>query len=329
MSDIQQPLASQVAKSNPGRSAGKIFIDYLSHSFFTVMALFFVVILIGVYIFIGSQSYQTFTAIPDVSTIRLSFFDFFVSSKYDGAQNFGSLFFLEGSFSLIVTTMVFAVPFSIFLAIFLAEISPSRLRGPLRGAVELFLGIPSIIFGLIGLLVVVPAIRDILNFFAGGKFFNGFGLIAATVVVTFMILPTITTISVDAIQAVPRDLREGSLALGATRWQTITRTVLPGALPGILTGVILGIARALGETVAVAFVIGGAFHAPIGLTNFYPYIYLGPTSVMTTDLLFNFKEAVPPSTLYNTLWTMCFVLLVFSGILVGISRAISSRRIYA
>ncbi len=289
---------------------------------FVASALIIILAMAMVYYFVGSQAYQTFTQ------SRLSAGAFFLSHTWDAEENFGILYFIIGSFALVLVSLLFAVPLSLGVAIFLSEAAPARIRSPMRKAIELFLGIPSVIFGLIGLIVVVPLLRRLMNFLAGGIFFNGFGLLPAAIVVTFMILPTIATISYDAMQAVPRELREGSLAMGATRWQTIRGIVLPAATPGIMTGVILGIARALGETVAVAFVIGNSQRLPIGLTHFYPYLYLGPTSVLTTQLLFNFKEATQGSTLYNALWTICFVLVVISGVLVAVSRFFAGRRVY-
>jgi len=292
------------------------------HAVFAASALIVIAILALVYYFVGSQSFQTFTQ------SHITGQGFFLSSNWDAQNNLGIAYFIIGSLSLVAVSLLFAVPLSLSVAIFISEIAPQWLKSPLRKAIELFLGIPSVIFGLIGLIVVVPLVRGLLNLIAGGIFYNGFGLVPAAIVVTFMILPTIATISYDAMQAVPRDLREGSYALGSTRWQTISHIVVPAARPGIMTGVILGIARALGETVAVAFVIGNSQHLPFGITHYFPYLYIGPTSVLTTQLLFNFKEATQGSALYNALWTISFVLLVISGVLVGISRSFASKRIY-
>ena len=287
------------------------------------MALIVVAVLVLVYFFVGSQSFQTFTE------SHLTFASFFLNPRNDSATQFGILVYIIGSLSLIALVLLISVPFSIAVAVFLSEVCPYRLRAPLRAIVELFLGIPSIIFGLIGLLVVIPAVAGVLNALAGGIFYPGDGIIPAVIVVTFMVLPTITTIAYDALQAVPQDLREGSLALGATRWQTIRRVLLPASLPGLTTAAILGIARALGETVAVAFVIGNGLNYPISLLPVYPHIGIGPTSVLTVLLLFNFAEALPHTTVNNTLWTVSFILLAMSAILVGISRMASRRRIYA
>jgi phosphate transport system permease protein len=162
-----------------------------------------------------------------------------------------------------------------------------------------------------------------------GVFSAGFGIIAAALVLAVMILPTITTISIDALAALPGGLREASLALGATRWQTIRRTLLPAASAGIFTGVILGTGRAIGETLAVSYVIGGNVgNFPIKFTDTAPYILFPPTSTITVQLLFDFQEASNPSLNYSAIWTLAFVLLLISFLLVVASRWIASRGVY-
>ena len=297
--------------------------ETLGHIGFAVSAIFVVLLLILVYYFVGSQSFQTFTQ------SHISLGDFFASSNWDAQNHLGISYFIIGSLSLVVLSLLFAVPISLGVAVFISEIAPRWLKYPLLRAIELFLGIPSVIFGLFGLIVIVPLVRNFLNLIAGGIFYNGYGLVPAAIVVTFMILPTVSTIAYDAMQAVPRELREGSYALGSSRRQTISRVLIPAAGPGIMTGIILGIARALGETVAVAFVIGNSQHLPFGISPYFPYIYIGPTSVLTTQLLFNFKEATVGSPLYNALWTISFVLLIISGILVAVSRFFVSKRVYS
>jgi phosphate transport system permease protein len=288
---------------------------------FGICAGIVIVLLFVVFVFIGSQAFNTF--IID----HISFQDFFLNANWDNDKHFGSGIFIIGTLWLILLGLLIAVPLSLGGAIFITEIAPPLLARLLRNVVELFLGIPSVIFGFLGLILVVPVIANIMNYLAGGKYYQGSGIIAASIIVAFMVMPTITTIAIDALRAVPQDLREGSLALGATRWQTISKTLLPAALPGIITGVILGAARVMGETIAVAFVIGGSASFPLRIIDKYPYIYIGGTSVLTTPLL-SFKEAPNGTTLYHALFTVSFTLLVISAIFVAISRAIASRRVY-
>jgi phosphate transport system permease protein len=159
--------------------------------------------------------------------------------------------------SAVVTTgaLALGVPLGIACAIVLAEMAPPRLRRILKPAIEMLAGIPSVVYGFMGIVVVMPWIRQNL----GGP---GASALAGAVILGVMILPTIIAISLDALQAVPRSYREGSLAMGATQWQTIRRVVLPAARSGIVAAVILGMGRAVGETMAVVMVAGNAVQFP-------------------------------------------------------------------
>jgi phosphate transport system permease protein len=308
--------------------------EWTSQTIFGACAGILVVALGLTFLLIGLQSYQTFTQ------SHLPLGDYFLGTSFDGHTRFGIIPFAVGSLLLVILSLLIAVPLSIGVALYLTEVAPPWIKAPLRGVVELFLGIPSVIFGLLGLVVLVPFFATLLNnlaqFFTGVPsvnghapiFYNGSGILPAVVVISFMVMPTITTISVDALTAVPRELREGSLALGATRWQTLSKTIIPAALPGIMTGVILGATRALGETLAVAFVIGNSGTFPVRFLNVYPYIEIGNTGVLTTTLL-SFPDSVHGEKLYNVVWTTAFILLIISALTVAASRAVASRRIYA
>jgi phosphate transport system permease protein len=199
----------------------------------------------------------------------------------------------------------------------------------MQPVIELLTGIPSIIYGFLGLVIVVPLVAGAYNSFMGGYFNTGFGMVAAAIVLTVMILPTITTIAIDTLSTLPVGLREASLALGATRWQTIRRTLLPAGSTGILTGVVLGMGRAIGETLAVSYVIGSNANSfPIKFSGVYPYVNFSPTSTITVQLLFDFAEARNPSLNYSAIWTLAFTLLVISSLLVAASRWIASRSVY-
>lgn len=153
--------------------------------------------------------------------------------------------------TLIVSAGAIAISMGVGIpcAIFLAEYSPLWLRNIVKSSVEVLVGIPSVVLGFFGLMVVVPLIRDNL----GGR---GESILAAWIILSIMILPNVISISEDTIRSVPREYKEASLALGATRWQTIRNTILPIASPGIRVAVILGLGRALGETMAVLMVVG-------------------------------------------------------------------------
>jgi phosphate transport system permease protein len=164
--------------------------------------------------------------------------------------------------------LIFAVPISIGAAIFLAELAPSWLRAPASYLIETLAAIPSVIFGLWAIFVLVPFIRDPIETFLGGHFawiplfdgpIFGYGLLSAGIILAIMILPIITAVTRDIFMAVPRSQREAMIALGATRWEVISRAVLPYARSGLVGAIILGLGRALGETMAVTMVIGNSF----------------------------------------------------------------------
>lgn len=295
--------------------------EQISRAIFAICAALVIVIMASIFIFIGSNAYQTFT----VDHINpLSFF--FSSTWAPDYHDAGALVLIVGSVVVTVLAVLLSTPISVGIALFITEVAPPWARQFMQPVIELLAGIPSIIYGLLGLLIVVPLISKIYNFFVGFYFNTGFGIVAATIVLTIMILPTIATIAIDTLAALPNGLREASLALGATRWQTIRRTLLPAASSGIFTGVVLGMGRAIGETLAVSFVIGSnASRFPISFTNVYPYFNLPPTSTITVQLLFDFAEAPAGSLNLHAIWTLAFVLLTISFLLVVVSRWIASR----
>jgi phosphate transport system permease protein len=179
-----------------------------------------------------------------------------------GQEQFGILAMIAGSVLITAGAIVLGVPLALGGAIFLAEVAPPWVREIVRPAVELLAGIPSVVYGLFGMVVLVPLVRRIP---APGN--AGFGLLSASFVLAVMILPTITNIAEDAIRAVPREYKEGSLALGTTHWQTIVGVILPAARSGIIAAVILGIGRALGETMAMIMVIGNSVIIPRPLND--------------------------------------------------------------
>jgi phosphate transport system permease protein len=190
------------------------------------------------------------------------------------AGTYGALPYIVGTLGAATIAILFAAPIGILTAIFLAELAPPRIAIPLTFAVELLAAIPSVVFGLWGIFVLSPFLRSTVEawfvstlgfipIFAGPPF--GIGLFAAGVILTIMILPTIVSISREVIGSVPDHQREAMLALGATRWEMVSRAVLPAARSGIVGAVILGLGRALGETMAVTMVIGNGDHIPSSL----------------------------------------------------------------
>jgi len=193
---------------------------------------------------------------------------FVSNSQWDVVrETYGAFPFIYGTLVTSAIALVLALPISVGLALFLTEMSPPRLRSVVSFPISLLAGIPSVVFGLWGLFVLVPILRQdvepflahtlgFLPLFQGPRI--GLGYLAAGAILAIMILPTITSISIEVLRTVPLSLREAALALGATRWEAIRLAVLPYARAGILGATILGLGRALGETMAVTMVIGNS-----------------------------------------------------------------------
>lgn len=274
--------------------------------------LFIIALTISIVFFIASKGISTFT------TNHLSVFDFLFSTKWapenpaeSGGPQIGAAIFIVGSICVSLFAVLISTPLSVSAAIFMNEISQKLGQKILRPAIELFVGIPSVVYGWVGLSVLVPLIRNAV----GGL---GFSILAGGIVLTIMILPTIASISADALKSLPQDYREASYALGATRWQTIRKVLVPAALPGILTGVVLGLARAFGEALAVQMVIGNAIKLPESI--------LDPTTTLTSVLTMDMGNTVQGSAWNNALWSMALLLLVISFGFILIIRKISARR---
>ncbi|MFS0787350.1 phosphate ABC transporter permease subunit PstC [Shouchella sp. 1P09AA] len=267
---------------------------------------------VSITLFLVLRGMQAFVA-DGVSPIEfLTSLDWNPARSADqGGPAYGALPFIVGSFAVTILAALVAAPLGIGAAIYMTEIAPSWGRKILQPAVELLVGIPSVVYGFIGLTLIVPFIRENV----GGQ---GFGLLAGMVVLSIMILPTVTSIATDALRSVPNGIRESSLALGATRWQTIRRVIVPAAGPMLLTAIVLGMARAFGEALAVQMVIGNSRTIAESL--------LDPTATLTTIITLNMGHTVPGSTENNVLWSLGLILLVMSYLFIIIVRFLSSRR---
>ncbi|EEI72400.1 phosphate ABC transporter, permease protein PstC [Lentilactobacillus hilgardii ATCC 27305] len=227
-----------------------------------------------------------------------------------GQPEVGALPMIVTSFCVTVLAALVATPFALGVALFMTEISPKRGTKFLQPVIELLVGIPSVVYGFIGLSVIVPLIR---HAFGG----TGFGILAGTIVLFVMVLPTITSLSIDSIRSVPMYYRSASLALGATRWQTIYKVVLRAAAPGILTAIIFGMARAFGEALAVQMVIGNATLMPHGL--------LTPSSTLTSQLTTGIGNTTMGTLPNNALWSLALILLLMSLVFNVLVRFIGKR----
>lgn len=189
------------------------------------------------------------TGLPLIAEVGV--FDFLFGMEWDPFpdEEFGILTMIIGTLLVTLLAILISVPLGVLAATFLAEVAPDIIRNILRPAIELLAGIPSVVYGFVGLIVLVPFIRTHLGP-------PGASWLAGSIILAIMALPVIITISEDAIHAVPESYKEASFALGATHWQTIKNVILPAARSGILAGVVLGTGRAIGETMAAIMVLG-------------------------------------------------------------------------
>ena len=210
---------------------------------------------------------------------------------------FGLLPMIVGSVLSTFGAVLIGVPLSIGTAILLAEVAPKAVRETIRPAIELLAGIPSVVYGLFGMVVLAPLIRNI-----DVPRNTGFGLLNASIILAVMIIPTVTNIAEDAIRAVPREYKEGSLALGGTHWQTIVKVILPAARSGIIAAVILGIGRALGETMAMIMVIGNSIAMPTPLSDNPLTLFLNTARTLTGNIAveINYAAGAHRSALFFT-----------------------------
>ncbi|MFD1772552.1 phosphate ABC transporter permease subunit PstC [Paenibacillus rhizophilus] len=270
---------------------------------FSILALCFVLAL--VILFIGKTALLLFGQVTPAQ--------FFLSFDWTPEEDrFGAAAFILNTLSLTALTLLISVPVSVGMAVLTAEIAPAWLKRLIRPILDLLVGIPSIVYGYLGLTVLLPLLRR-----ASGEGL-GDGLLAAALVLALMVLPTIARISDDAITAVPRKYRDAAYALGSTRLQVIMRVVLPAAGRGILTAVILGMTRAIGETMAVVMVIGNT--PQLAKTLFTP------ASVLTSNIVMQISNVEFDSTWNYALHMMAFLLLLISFLLILIVRFLGRKR---
>jgi phosphate ABC transporter permease protein PstC len=224
-------------------------------------------------------------------------------------KSYGLLPMIIGSLFVTAGALVIGVPFGLACAIFLTEFSSKHLRRILKPVIELLAGIPSVVYGFMGVVILVPFIRDNL----GGP---GLSVLAASIILGIMILPTIISISIDSLEAVPRSYREGSIALGATRWQTTRMVMFPAAKSGIIASIILGMGRAIGETMAVIMIAGNAATIPRSL--------LDPVRTLTSNIALEMGYAAGEHR--EALFATGVILFIIIMVLNTIANLTSKRR---
>ncbi|HJX35292.1 MAG TPA: phosphate ABC transporter permease subunit PstC [Desulfatiglandales bacterium] len=225
--------------------------------------------------------------------------------------DFGIFPLIIASIAVTVISSIMSIPLGVFTALYLAEVASARLREWVKPVIELLAALPSVVIGFFGMVIVAPFLQDFLDVPVGLNLFN------ASLMLAFMSVPTITSISEDAIFSVPRELKEASLALGATHWETIRRVIIPASISGISTAVILGMSRAMGETMVVLMVAGGAAMIPASLFD--------PVRPMPASIAAEMAEAPFRGDHYYALFATGIVLFIFTMIFNMVADYISNR----
>ena len=265
------------------------------------------VVVVGILLIIG---YVTRAALPAIT--KVGPFNLLGTNWDPSTGHYGITIFIVGTLLTTLGGLVIGAPLGLVTAVFLTEMAPRRAGSIVTRGVELLAGIPSIVLGWLGLILLLPWIRKLTGT-------QGTGVLAASIILGIMIMPTITTIAKDALEAVPSDYRLGSLGLGATRWQTTWRVTVPAARSGLMVAVVLGMGRAIGETMAVALVIGPATAFPRSLTT--------PTHTLTTKILMEMGES--SGVQRSALFFMALVLLLIAIVLISLVRLVSRKKAFA
>jgi len=252
-----------------------------------------------------------FLVIPKISVSDFFFGREWYPTSVPAAQ-FGVLPLIMGTLWVTFLAILFALPIGLITAIYMAEIASERIRKILKPVIELLAGIPSVVYGFFGLVVLVPFIQQLFNLPVGET------ALAGSIILGIMALPTIITVSEDSIRATPVSLKEASLALGASHWQSIQRVVLPSARSGIMAAFILGIGRAIGETMAVLMVTGNA--------AVMPHSYLEPVRTIPATIAAELGEAPFGGTHFKALFALGIILFIITFIFNSLVEMIKSKK---
>lgn len=290
--DGRKTALRQTARSQYARESALKYL-FLTCAFMAVMGVALI------FLFVGFRGYPIFT--------QVGLFEFLFGDAWlPTGEQFGIWPLIFGSFAVTAGALALGTPLAVGTAIFLSEVASPRVRAIVRPAVELLAGVPSVIYGFFGLIVLRPIIAEM----TGGL---GFGLATGWIILAVMIVPTIATISEDALRGLPPGIREASYAMGSTRWQTISRVLLPAAKIGIIDAIILGMGRAIGETMAVLMVIGNAPVIPEGIGK--------PFATLTTTIVMDMAYASGDHR--TALFGMAIILFLISMFFVALVRFVS------
>jgi phosphate transport system permease protein len=272
-----------------------------------ILFVFAMMAVLGIVLILVMVTRQSIPALTKVGPFNL-----FSTNWNPKTGNYGITVFIVGTLLTTLGGLLIAVPLALGTALFLTQMAPRRIGTFVTRGVEILAGIPSIVIGWIGFTLLVPLLAALTRS-------AGTGILAASIILGIMSMPTITSIARDALETVPASYKQASIGLGATRWQTIWHVILPAAKPGLLVAVILGMGRAIGETIAVALVIGPASTFPKSLTT--------PTHTLTTKILMEMGES--SGIQRSVLFAMALVLLLLSMAMILMVRLATHKKAYA
>ncbi|MHB9032568.1 MAG: phosphate ABC transporter permease subunit PstC [Anaerolineae bacterium] len=235
------------------------------------------------------------------SVVEVPLKNLFGTSWYPTYNLFGTLPLILGSLLVTFMAILLALPLGIASAVFVREVAPNWAREILKPMIEVLAGIPSVVLGFFGMTLLVPAVRSVFNLPTGLTAFSG------AIILAYMALPTMISVAEDALDAVPKSYRDAGLAMGATKWQTTWRVVVPAARSGVLTAIMLGLGRAIGETMAVMMITGNAARMPLSLDAFFK-----PIRTMTATVAAEMGEVAQGSTHYHVLFGVGIILFIMT-----------------
>ena len=301
--------------------------DRWAHLLFLACGVGVVLLIGGILYFLASQSVGAFVPLASNTDKTVKLADVFLSADWRPLSgSFGILPFIAGSLSVTGLALLVAAPSGILAGVFIAKLAPGWMKNLMRQVMDLLVGIPSVVYGIFGLTIVLPWISGA---WLSDSPAAGFGVSAAILAV--MIVPTIVSLSTDAFESLPLSLDEGSQALGSTRWQAIWEVLIPAARPRLLTATVLGLGRAIGEAMAVQMVIGNNPHWMELLresTEHTPVLrfLFTPAATLTTELVQELPNTAAGSTWNRVLFAMGLLLYLMTMVIILATRRMGQRR---
>ena len=297
-----------VATAQPKGERMRRRMDVLMRYAFAATGSLTVVLLVGMFLFLLINGFGTFT--------QVSLREFFFSADWNpssaGTPRWGILSLLLGTAMISIGALAVAIPFGLALAIYLSQLAPQSLREILKPVIEMIAGIPSVVLGLLGLLYVAPLVSRTFGLS------NGLNALTASILVGISAVPTIASLCEDALSGVSKRLNEASLALGATRWTTIYKVLIPAAVSGIAAAIMLGLGRAIGETMVVLMVAGNSLAMP--------HSFLDPARPMTATIAIEIREVVVGDLHWKSLFAVELVLFLITFLINSLTDIFIHKR---